>query len=103
MRHVVAALGVIFFYHFKTTGAALRAMLFSPFLHLDVGSLATLDIRVPRALAPHAPAVGTIRALHHGVAVSRQINEGPTFQAVNALAQHRPVVEVYKFAVLFAA
>ena len=33
----------------KTTGTALRAMLFSPFLHLDVGPLGTLDIRVPPA------------------------------------------------------
>ena len=52
---------------------------------------------------PGVIAVDYHTALHHGVAVSRQINEGPTFQAVNALAQHRPVVEVYKFAVLLAA
>ena len=33
----------------EAAGAALRAMCFPPLLHLDVSSLATLDIRVPPA------------------------------------------------------
>tara|TARA_B100001113_G_scaffold282078_1_gene237026 strand:+ start:117 stop:272 length:156 start_codon:yes stop_codon:yes gene_type:complete len=33
----------------EAAGAALRAMCFPPLLHLDVGSLGTLDIRVPPA------------------------------------------------------
>ena len=33
----------------ETAGAALRAMRFAPLLHLDVGPLGTLDIRVPPA------------------------------------------------------
>ena len=87
----------------EAAGAALRAMCFPPFFHLDVSPLRTLNVGMPGTLAADAPAVGTIRALHHRIPITRQINEGPTFQAVNALAQHRPVVEVYKFAVLFAA
>ena len=33
----------------EAAGAALRAMCFPPLLHLDVGPLGTLDIRVPPA------------------------------------------------------
>ena len=92
-------------------------MCFAPFFHLDVGPLGAFDVGVPGTFTPHAPpirAVGTLdlcrnqtsrprviavdyhTALHHGVAVSRQINKGPTFQTVDALSQNRAVVEVYE-------
>ena len=86
----------------ETAGAALRAMRFAPLLHLDIGPLGTLNVGMPGTLAPHAPAVGTIRALHHRIPITRQVNEGPTFQTVNTFAQHGPVVEVHKLAVLLA-
>jgi len=75
VRHVVARLGIILFDNLKTPGAALRAMRLPPFFYLDVGPLGTLYIGMPGALAPNAPSIGAIRTLHHGVAVSRQINE----------------------------
>ena len=40
-------------------------------LHLDVGPLRTLNVGMPGTFAPHAPAVGTIRALHHRIPISR--------------------------------
>ena len=103
MGHVVTTLRIILLNDLEASGAALRAMRLPPLFHLDVGPLRTLNVGMPGTLAADAPAVRAVGTLHHGVAVSRQINEGPTFQAVNALAQHRPVVEVYKLAVLFAA
>ena len=59
----------------EASGAALRAMRLTPFFYLDVGPLGTLYIGMPGALAPNAPSIGAIRTLHHGVAVSRQINK----------------------------
>ena len=64
-----------FFDDLEAPGAALRAMRLPPFFYLDVGPLGTLYIGMPRALAPNAPSIGAIRTLHHGVAVSRQINK----------------------------
>ena len=55
----------------EAAGAALRAMCFPPLLHLDVGPLRTLNVGMPGTFAPHAPAVGTIRALHHRIPISR--------------------------------
>ena len=75
VRHVVTTLGIILFDDLEAAGAALRAMRFAPFFYLDVGPLGTLYIGMPGALAPNAPSIGAIRTLHHGVAVSRQINE----------------------------
>ena len=60
-----------FFDDLEAPGTALRAMCFPPLLHLDVGPLRTLNIGMPGALAADAPAVGTIRALHHRIPISR--------------------------------
>ena len=71
MGHVVARLGIILFDDLEAAGAALRAMLLPPLFDLDIGPLRTLNIGMPGALAADAPAVGTIRALHHRIPISR--------------------------------
>ena len=73
--HVVTTLRIILLNDLEASGAALRAMCLPPFFYLDVGPLGTLYIGMPGALAPNAPSIGAIRTLHHGVAVSRQINK----------------------------
>ena len=78
-------------------------MLLPPLLDLDIGPLRTLNVGMPGTLAADAPPVRTVGTLHHRITIPRKIDKTSTFQAVNALAQYRPVVEVYKFAVLFAA
>ena len=55
----------------EAAGAALRAMRFAPFFHLDVGPLGAFDVRVPGTFASDTPSIGTIGALHHGIAISR--------------------------------
>ena len=122
--HVVTTLRIILLNDLEASGAALRAVRLPPLLDLDVGPLGTLNVGMPGTFTPHAPpirAVGTLdlcrnqtsrprviavdyhTALHHGVAVSRQINEGPTFQAVDALPEHGSIIKVDEFAVLRAA
>ena len=78
-------------------------MLLPPLFHLDVGSLGAFDVGVPGALAPHAPPVRAVGTLHHGVAISRQVDEAAALQTMYTFTEHGPIIKINELAVLLAA
>ena len=72
---------MVFRIHCNTTEAALRALGLAPFLQFDVRALVALDVRVPRALAAHAPAVRAVGALDHGLVRLRKVHEAAALEA----------------------
>ena len=100
---MVARLGIILLNNLKTPGAALRAMCFPPFFHLDVSPLRTLNVGMPGTLAADAPAVRAVGTLHHGVAISKQVDEAAALQTMYTFTEHGSIIKINELAVLLAA